>query len=246
MKIDKIYVISLDGDKPKVQNKVLEGLQKLNFDGSTGYEIHPAWNGHIQGIPEGYGVYSKWNLGDETWNAWWKRDILPGEVGCMTSHIKVCERIVADGLDRVLILEDDFDPNGNIGNLEEPNGDFDIAYLGRWKIKKEDEEESLNGSWVKPVASYCTHAYVVTLEGAKKLLSYKIKQNLIPADEFLAATYSKHRRDDIAALFPPTLNAVAVADQTFVAQKRSHEDSTIELDPTKNPNLMKNQTQLKK
>jgi GR25 family glycosyltransferase involved in LPS biosynthesis len=245
MKIDKIYVVSLDGDKPEVQNKVLEGLQKLNFDGSTGYEIHPAWNGHEQGIPEGYGVYSKWNLGDQTWNDWWKRDILPGEVGCMTSHIHIWERIVAEGLDRVLILEDDFDPNGNIGNLEEPNQDFDIAYLGRWKIQKEDEEEKLNGPWVKPVASYCTHAYIVTLEGAKKLLSYKIKQNLIPADEFLAATYTRHRRDDIAALFPPTLNAIAVADQTFIAQKRSHEDSTIELDPAKNPNLMKKQTQLK-
>ena len=246
MKIDKIYIVSLDGEKPEMQNKVLDSLQKLNFDGPTGYEIHPAWNGHTQGIPEGYSVYDKWNLGDKTKNDWWKRDVIPGEVGCMVSHIHIWERIVAEGLDRVLILEDDFNPLNKISDLEEPTEDFDIAYLGRWKINKDAKEKSIGGSWVIPVASYCTHAYVVTLEGAKKLLNdYKIKQNLIPADEFLASTYTKHRRKDIAALFPPTIKAIAVEKQAFIAQKRKQEDSTIEIDPAKNPNLMKKQTQLK-
>ena len=67
MNLDKIFIISLDGDKPELQNKVLENLQKLNFATQTGYEIFPAWNGHEQGVPQGYGVYSKWNLGDNTW-----------------------------------------------------------------------------------------------------------------------------------------------------------------------------------
>jgi len=246
MNIDKIYIISLDGDKPEMQTKVLNGLQKLNFATQTGYEIHPAWNGHEQGVPEGYGAYSKWNLGESTWNDWWKRDVLPGEVGCMVSHIKVWERVVAEGLDRVLVLEDDFNPNGSIGDLPEPKEDFDVAYLGRWKIKKDAEEAKLDGPWVRPVASYCTHAYVVSLKGAKKLLNdYKIKQNLIPADEFLTATFTEHRREDIRALFPPTLNVIALESQTFIAQRRPQEESTIETDPAKNPNLMKKQTELK-
>ena len=162
MNIDKIYIISLDGDKPEMQTKVLNGLQKLNFATQTGYEIHPAWNGHEQGVPEGYGAYSKWNLGESTWNDWWKRDVLPGEVGCMVSHIKVWERVVAEGLDRVLVLEDDFNPNGSIGDLPEPKEDFDVAYLGRWKIKKDAEEAKLDGPWVRPVASYCTHCLLYT------------------------------------------------------------------------------------
>jgi GR25 family glycosyltransferase involved in LPS biosynthesis len=246
MKIDKIYIVSLDGEKPEMQNKVLDGLQTLNFEGPTGYEIHPAWNGHTQGVPEGYGVYEKWNLGDNTKNDWWKRDVIPGEVGCMVSHIHIWERIVAEGLDRVLILEDDFNPLNKISDLEEPTEDFDIAYLGRWKISKNAKEKSIGGSWVIPSASYCTHAYVVTLEGAKKLLNdYKIKQNLIPADEFLASTYTKHRRPDIAALFPPTIKAIAVNKEAFIAQKRKQEDSTIEIDPTQNPNLMKKQKNMK-
>jgi GR25 family glycosyltransferase involved in LPS biosynthesis len=246
MNIDKIYIISLDGAKPEMQNRTLSGLQKLNFSNQTGYEIHPAWNGVEYGAPEGYAAYSKWNLGENTWNDWWKRDVIPGEIGCMVSHIHVWERIVEEGLERTLVLEDDFLGNGEMGTLDEPTVDFDIAYLGRWKISKKAEEESIGGSWVKPVASYCTHAYVVTLEGAKKLLNnYKIKQNLIPADEFLAATYTKHRRPDIAALFPPTLNVIAHKSETFIQQKRAQEDSTIEVDPAQNPNLMKKQTEIK-
>ncbi len=246
MNLDKIFIISLDGDKIPLQNKVLENLQELNFATQTGYEIFPAWNGHTQGIPEGYGVYENWNLGDNTWNDWWKRDVIPGEIGCMVSHIKVWERIISEGLDRVLVLEDDFNPKGEISKLEEPTVDFDVAYLGRYKIQKNAEEVAIDKTWVTPVASYCTHAYIVTLEGAKKLLNnYKIKQNLIPADEFLAATYTEHRREDIRALFPPTLKVIATANQQFIAQKRPQSESTIEIDPKLNPNLMKEQTQLK-
>ena len=247
MNIDKIYIISLDGQDAKMQERTLKGLQHLNFSNQTGYEIHNAWNGVENGAPKGYKAYSKWNLGDKTWNDWWKRDVIPGEIGCMVSHIQVWERIVAEKLERTLILEDDFKGNGQMADLDEPTVDFDIAYLGRWKISKKAEEESVGGSWVTPTASYCTHAYVVTLEGAKKLLNNykKIKKNLIPADEFLAATYTKHRRDDIATLFPPTLTAIAHKTENFIQQKRAQEESTIELDPKQNPNLMKKQTEVK-
>ena len=159
MNIDKIYVISLDSQDPEMQDKTLKGLQKLNFANSTGYEIHPAWNGIKDGAPAGYAAYSKWKL-EDTWNDWWKREVIPGEVGCMVSHIKVWERIVAEGLERTLILEDDFKGNGEVGELDEPTVDFDIAYLGRWKINKKAEEVSVGGSWVTPTASYCTHAYL--------------------------------------------------------------------------------------
>ena len=53
MNIDKIYVISLDGGKPEMQDRTLKGLQRLKFATQTGYEIHPAWNGVEKGAPEG-------------------------------------------------------------------------------------------------------------------------------------------------------------------------------------------------
>ena len=61
MNIDKIYIISLNPHDEAVQAKVLEGLQKLNFDGPTGYEIHHAHDGHTKGVLDGYAPYSKWN-----------------------------------------------------------------------------------------------------------------------------------------------------------------------------------------
>ena len=68
MNIDKIYIISLDGQDAKMQERTLKGLQHLNFSNQTGYEIHNAWNGVENGAPKGYKAYSKWNLGDKTWN----------------------------------------------------------------------------------------------------------------------------------------------------------------------------------
>lgn len=238
MNINQIFIISLDSKDAELQMKVSENLRKLNFANKTSYEIVQAWNGKEDGVPPGYDVYNKWKIKD-SWNSWWKRDVLPGEVGCMVSHIKLWERIVKEGIEKTLILEDDFHPNGDIGALEEPNVNYDVAYIGRWKIDKNAQEESIGGSWVDPVPSYCTHAYVITLEGAQKLLkNYKIKQNLIPADEFLISTWTEHRRDDIRVLFPPTLKAVATACQDLVTQKRPQEESTIETDPNQNPNLM--------
>ncbi len=242
MKIDKIYCISLDAGDEKLQKKVLNNLQALDFEKSTGYEIVQAWNGREDGIPEGYAAYDKWQQPD-SWNSWWSRPLLPGEIGCMVSHIKIWEKIVEEGLPGpILILEDDFHPQVgcSVGQLPEPSKPWEVAYLGRWKINKDAEEISLSEKeWVEPSASYCTHAYVVTLEGAKKLLQYKIKENLIPADEFLQAAVGPHRRQDIEALFPPQLLPVATAKQDFITQKRPQEESTIEIDVNQNPNLMK-------
>ena len=243
MKIDKIYCISLDAGDPELQAKVLANLQALNFEKSTGYEIVQAYDGRKNGVPEGMAAYENWQQPD-SWNSWWSRPLLPGEIGCMVSHIDIWQKIVDEGLPGpILILEDDFHPQVgcNVGELPEPSKPWDVAYLGRWKIDKDAEETPLAGpeAWVEPSPSYCTHAYVVTLEGAKKLLEYNIKQNLIPADEFLQATLHPHRRQDIQELFPPKLNPVATAKQDFITQKRPQEESTIEIDAKQNPNLMK-------
>ena len=83
----------------ELQMKVSENLRKLNFANKTSYEIVQAWNGKEDGVPPGYDVYNKWKIKD-SWNSWWKRDVLPGEVGCMVSHIKLWERIVKEGIEK--------------------------------------------------------------------------------------------------------------------------------------------------
>ena len=118
---------------------------------------------------------------------------------------------------------------------------FHIAYLGRNALDAENEK-SIDSSWVEPLSSYNTHSYIVTNNAAKILVNdYNFTKNIITPDEFLSATYTEHRREDIRALFPPKLKAIATKED-FMVQVRQHGESTTEpIDA--NINLMKDKIQ---
>ena len=226
MRIDKIYVISLDASEKKAQDKIVEKLSKFSFKNRTSYEIMQAYDGRSGIYPEGTTPYPNWNLGEDNWNDWWKRDVLPGEVGCAVSHTLIWEKMIEDGIQRALILEDDFDTESSIDDLPEPKSQWDLVWLGRGVI--DPNEDDMGDCWVKPKHSYRTHAYVLTLEGAKKLANVNYLQNTIPADEFLSACTYPHRREDIQNLFPVVLESLAHKNEHFIWQDRSKEESTIE------------------
>ena len=231
MQIDKIYIISLDGDKPEAQQIIKDKLDDLGLENSTPFEIVKGFDGRSGTIPEGFNTYANWNLGDNTWNKWWKRPVLPGEVGCMVSHYGIWERIRLDGVNKALILEEDFLAKIPLKDIQFPgfpNHNWDIAFLGRFTLDPENET-NIDSTWNHSLSNYNSHAYVVTKHAVEVLLDeYSIKENLIPSDEFLAATYTPHRREDIAELFPNKLSAIAVIEDCIV-QKREQKDSTTEL-----------------
>jgi GR25 family glycosyltransferase involved in LPS biosynthesis len=244
MNIDKIYIISLDSNDATAQSKIVSKLNNLDLSQKTSYEIFQAWNGKKDGVPSDMRPYSSWKL-EDSWNSWWKRDLLPGEIGCMASHIKIWESQVREGISKILVLEDDFNPTASLGALPEPGESYDLLWLGRQKVNKEANEFTVNDPWVNGLQhNYCTHGYILTLEGAKKLLAQPIKQNLIPADEFLSATVFPHRREDIANLFSANMVTLGHKNPFFIEQKRPQEESTIE-DPATNPNLMKDNNEQK-
>jgi GR25 family glycosyltransferase involved in LPS biosynthesis len=231
MRVDKIYVICLDGDKPEKQEEIASKLDALNLEGSTPFEIVKAFDGRDGVMPEGCRAYPGWNLGENTWNDWWKRPVLPGEIGCAYSHYMIWESIANNPEERVLILEEDFwsvKPMRELSDLNLP--DWDMAVIGRWPFE-EGNEERINEGWVYPKEYYNSHAYILTKSAANKIISsYPLfKQNLIPSDELLVATFMPHRREDIRNMFPPILNAIA-SDVEFITQKRGLTKSTIELE----------------
>lgn len=237
MRINKIYVIALDPEAPGFQELVEEKLGQCQFYENTPYEIIPAVDGRDGFIPEGYNVYPNWDVGPDTehsWNDWWRRPVLPGEIGCAASHRNVWEIMVFEGHGLSLVLEEDFfSPNNSLAALPDPpvDSNWDIAILGRDKIEKDVEEESINETWVKPRHWYNAHAYVVkNADVAKRLLSGGLKENVIPADEYLSALGYPHRREDIRELFPPSINIVATRDAYYIVQNRGGKvgGSTIE------------------
>ena len=228
MNINQIYVISLEAGKEEVQQRVLEGLNACDFGSATPYELMQAFDGRSGDIPEGMASYAGWKL-EDSWNEWWSRDVLPGEIGCSASHILVWKKIVEAGHERTLILEDDFQANGSVGNIPEPKMlGWDLAYLGRSVIEPSTDEDYIDETWVKPRHSYNSHAYILTLEGAKKLLRKAFLENLIPLDEYLSAKIYPHRRPDIAELFPNDLIAISHVDPYYISQRSNSETSTTE------------------
>jgi len=121
---------------------------------------------------------------DKNKNPLLDKSLRPGAIGCLLSHLKLYQHIIQNNIQISTIFEDDvhFHPEWKTLSHEyyelSPK-DFDVIFIGN----------QLNSSFVKnPISKlittepiYCTHAYIVTLEGAKRLydciLNWKHPQN---------------------------------------------------------------------
>lgn len=234
MKFDHIYIINLKTDN-KIISKKLDDL-KLSF--RCGYEIFSAVNGSNlvnEKRIENWQVYKDWKIEDSD-NKWYSRDITTGEVGCTLSHLLCWEAIANGEHNKVLILEEDFERQSqdlnisDIKNAQDVNGsNWDLCYLGRNPLK--DKEEFINEDLVMSKFSYNTHAYILTKEGAKKILKHrtKILNNIIPCDELLSSMYDQHPREDIKQLFNGKYLSAVASKKQFIKQTSNASTSLSEL-----------------
>lgn len=129
-----------------------------------------------------------------------KRNMKLGEIGCFLSHYNIWKQIVKYQYDRVIVLEDDVKFIRNFKEVAESilaEGDdtgtmFDLIYLGRKNMGPKEKLVKHAKRLVQMEYAYWTIAYVLTLDGAKKLLEAKPLQNMLPVDEFLPIMYNKH------------------------------------------------------
>ena len=80
--------------------------------------------------------------------------------------------------------------------------------------------------------SYCTYAYVISPSGREKLLNYEVEKGIIPADEFLTATYNPHPRPDVRFKYPPTLRGYSM-EPTIIYQELLGSDTETGESPLK-------------
>ena len=179
-------------------------------------------------------VYEDWKIEGETvWQGaqwgWWNRQLSRGEIGCTISHSEIWKRAKGN----VLILEDDavrFNENwflkiyNTIDTLKAMGKEWDLIYLSR--VPQDDSEKggTFEGDYkgmvpkdcivtktIKtPLYSFCTYGYILSQRGIDKINKYNVHEGIIPADEFLSATYIEHPRKDISLKYPPTLEAYAI------------------------------------
>lgn len=94
------------------------------------------------------------------------KELSNGQIGCCLSHFKVLLHIIQNNIDIATIFEDDvhFHPHWNVLSQRYYNNtpkNFDIIFIGN-QINPKNPKISTS-------STFCTHAYVVTLEGAKRL-----------------------------------------------------------------------------
>ena len=107
-----------------------------------------------------------------------------GQKGCLFSHLKLYKHIISNNIQICTVFEDDvhFHPNWdklafNYYNNTPKN--FDIIFIGN----QLDECKNVNKiPIINTLSTFCTHAYIITLEGAKKLLTYLLKWDYFTKD----------------------------------------------------------------
>ena len=221
---------------PKRPDRLRMFEEEAKRSGLDDYTITTHWERNLNGedITDLWleqNNYTKFDWQIKSDNRWWNRPLTRGELGCTISHTEIWDRNNSN----TLILEDDilFTNNwkvkllNSINTLNVIDKDWDLLYLGR--VPQEDSEVHVTDNLVKPKYTFCTYAYMLSSKGLKKIKEYNVKQGLIPADEFLTATYNKHPRADVSLKYPPTLSAYAIEPQIVLQRDKDEAGSDTEI-----------------
>ncbi|XP_056136293.1 procollagen galactosyltransferase 1-like isoform X2 [Lampris incognitus] len=130
------------------------------------------------------------------------RPLTKGELGCFLSHYNIWKEIVARGLKTSLVIEDDlrFEVffkrrlQTLLHEVETHKLDWDLIYIGRKRMQVDRPEKSVPNihNLVEADYSYWTLGYMMSLQGAQKLLMAEPLNKMLPVDEFLPVMYNKH------------------------------------------------------
>lgn len=107
--------------------------------------------------------------------------------GCQDSHIRLLEKIINENEDIFIVFEDDVEVGENFMNnlnsvAESLPTDWDLLFLGGWNV---GEKIKFNDLTDIAKSVYCTHAYMLKKDVAKKMLD-KFKEREFKVDVLLA------------------------------------------------------------
>jgi GR25 family glycosyltransferase involved in LPS biosynthesis len=109
-------------------------------------------------------------------------DLRPGHKGCSYTHMREWKRMIDEGAPFRIFFEDDA-----LGHLDLPKGlgqtfwdatpkDFHMLYMGNMMDPNHPQVADAK-QLVVQVPTYCMHAYMLTLEGAKHLFALAKEMN---------------------------------------------------------------------
>lgn len=215
--LSKIFVINLERRKEKfLKVKKLADVIGLEVERFIGVDGDTLTTDHLH--DEGIRLIPEYE------NMFEKRPMRLGEVGCFLSHYKIWEHIVDLGLDEVLVLEDDVIFEHYFSQMTEAAltevrsliRDYDLLYLGRNPLGKDGL--SIKGSKLlrEPGPSLTLSGYIITFQGARKLINTKPLKKMVPVDEYVGIMYDKHTNEFYKKYFPKRHLNVYAMDPSIV------------------------------
>ena len=162
--INKIFIINLDKDIERLN----KSYEQLNFYNITNYERYPAIYGNNLNKDD-LNSYST-NIG--------KIIASKSMIGCGISHINIWKNIIKEKINKCLILEDDFILSDNFINkfdiiINNAPLEYDIIFLTNNIIHNKNLKlYDINEYFYKQAFISQTVGYIITLNGANKLLNF--------------------------------------------------------------------------
>uniref|UniRef100_A0A4W5PX00 procollagen galactosyltransferase n=1 Tax=Hucho hucho TaxID=62062 RepID=A0A4W5PX00_9TELE len=139
------------------------------------------------------------------------RPLTKGELGCFLSHYNIWKEIAERGLRSSLVIEDDLRFEvffkrrlmNLMSEVESQGLDWDLIYIGRKRMQVDRPEKSVPNihNLVEADYSYWTLGYMMSLQGAQKLLRAEPLKRILPVDEFLPVMFNKHPVSDYMEQF---------------------------------------------
>jgi hypothetical protein len=102
------------------------------------------------------------------------KDLGNGQKGCLFSHLNLYKHIISNNIPICTIFEDDVHFHSNWDYLARnyyhcTPKNFDIIFIGN---QMDECKTQNNVPIINTNSTFCTHAYIITIQGAKKMLTY--------------------------------------------------------------------------
>ncbi|PAV86727.1 hypothetical protein WR25_14169 [Diploscapter pachys] len=235
--VNEIYLINLKR-RPEKLERMLKIFELLGVDFKY-WEAVDGWR--LEDVPEMKEIKQLPSYLDP----FHKRPMKTGEIGCFLSHYRIWKDVVQRKLSRVIVFEDDLRfASFGLERIKELLEDldasllpWDLIYLGRKKNSEKEETWVRNHRHLSTAEySYWTLGYMLSLEGARKLIDANPLSKLVPVDEYLPIMADKHPNEEWSSHFQPrnlrmyTLYPLSVEPQKYTTDPdyvSDTEDSTI-------------------
>ena len=246
-KINKIYLINLPHQSERLER--LQGLLKeenLNipveiFEGTFWKDTkfqEMLETGKLKGSKHWKDWFNPYSEEGRGQGKSAENDLNLGDIACCYTHLRLFKKILGRK-ETALILEDDcyWSKAGTLKkaiddyhDLILQHNDFGICYLGREQVfdKAElPEKPYKNTEFLELEYSWCTHAFIVSDEACRDILSQDIHNNMLPIDEYMAICWGKsiYLRDNfaqynenLAKTFKPVTKAISYKDYESIYQ----------------------------